>query len=94
MSTVATPLQKAGSPQLPIGESWTKLTLAHFAVAIAAFGIAALMAVMQALSRANTALPFRSPRMYYLSVTAHVVKTKLTTRTRPRRFSDFTTTPP
>jgi cytochrome c oxidase subunit 1 len=60
-------------PQLPVGESWTKLTLANFAVAIAAFGIAAMMAVMQALSRANTALPFRSPKMYYLSVTAHGV---------------------
>jgi cytochrome c oxidase subunit 1 len=52
---------------------WARLTLANFAVAIAAFGLAALTAVMQALSRANTALPFRSPSIYYLSVTAHGV---------------------
>ena len=31
------------------------------------------MAVMQAMSRANAALPFRSPEIYYLSVTAHGV---------------------
>ncbi len=55
------------------GSSWARLTLANFGVAIGAFGIAALMAVMQALSRANTALPFRSPGMYYMSVTAHGV---------------------
>ncbi|HEY6224407.1 MAG TPA: cbb3-type cytochrome c oxidase subunit I, partial [Gemmatimonadales bacterium] len=50
-----------------------RLPLANFAVAIAAFGIAAAMAMMQALSRASLELPFRSPRMYYLSVTAHGV---------------------
>jgi cytochrome c oxidase subunit I len=57
----------------PMGTRWARLTLANFGVAIGAFGIAALMAVMQALSRANTALPFRSPSVYYLSVTAHGV---------------------
>jgi cytochrome c oxidase subunit 1 len=73
MSTVGVTQKTTAAPQLPVGESWTKLTLAHFAVAIVAFGIAAMMAVMQAMSRANTALPFRSPKMYYLSVTAHGV---------------------
>ena len=57
----------------PPGSRWARLILANFGVAIGAFGIAALMAVMQALSRANTALPFRSPSLYYLSVTAHGV---------------------
>ena len=50
-----------------------RLPLANFAVAIVAFGIAAAMAMMQALSRASLDLPFRSPKMYYLSVTAHGV---------------------
>ena len=48
-----------------------KLILAHIWVAVCAFGIAACMALMQALSRANLDLPFRSARMYYMSVTAH-----------------------
>jgi cytochrome c oxidase subunit I len=48
-----------------------RLALAHIGVAVAAFGIAAGMAVMQALSRANLELPFRSASMYYMSVTAH-----------------------
>ena len=63
----------AGAAPVVAGTPLARLTLAHFYVAIGAFGIAALMAVMQALSRANTALPFRSPRIYYLSVTAHGV---------------------
>ncbi|MDH5643537.1 MAG: cbb3-type cytochrome c oxidase subunit I, partial [Gemmatimonadota bacterium] len=50
-----------------------RLATAHIGVAIAAFGIAAFMAVMQALSRASFDLPFRSPSMYYMSVTAHGV---------------------
>lgn len=50
-----------------------RLPLANFAVAIAAFAIASAMAMMQALSRASLDLPFRSPKMYYLSVTAHGV---------------------
>jgi cytochrome c oxidase subunit I len=54
-------------------EGWTRLALANILVATAAFGVAALMAVMQALSRAGTELPFRSPSIYYLSVTAHGV---------------------
>ena len=48
-----------------------RLALAHIGVAIAAFGIAAAMAMMQALSRASLDLPFRSASMYYMSVTAH-----------------------
>jgi cytochrome c oxidase subunit 1 len=50
-----------------------RLALANIGVAVAAFGVAAAMAMMQALSRANLDLPFRSARMYYLSVTAHGV---------------------
>jgi cytochrome c oxidase subunit 1 len=48
-----------------------RLPLAHLGVAVAAFGVAACMALMQALSRANLDLPFRSAQIYYLSVTAH-----------------------
>jgi cytochrome c oxidase subunit 1 len=51
----------------------SRLALANIGVAVAAFGIAAAMAMMQALSRANLDLPFRSEKMYYLSVTAHGV---------------------
>ena len=50
-----------------------KLATANIAVAVGAFAVAASMALMQALSRANLDLPFRSARMYYLSVTAHGV---------------------
>jgi cytochrome c oxidase subunit 1 len=47
------------------------LALANIGVSVAAFGIAAGMALMQALSRANLDLPFRTADMYYMSVTAH-----------------------
>ena len=50
-----------------------KLILAHIWVAVLAFGVAAAMAMMQAISRANLELPFRTARMYYMSVTAHGV---------------------
>lgn len=50
-----------------------RLTLANLWVAIAAFGLGAVMAVMQALSRADLPVVFRSPKVYYLSVTAHGV---------------------
>jgi cytochrome c oxidase subunit 1 len=50
-----------------------RLPLAHLWVAILAFGAAAAMALMQALSRASLDLPWRSASMYYLSVTAHGV---------------------
>ena len=49
------------------------LAVANIGVAVGAFGIAAFMALMQALSRANLDLPWRSAGMYYLSVTAHGV---------------------
>ena len=48
-----------------------RLAVLNIGVAVAAFGIAAAMAIMQALSRANLDLPFRSADMYYMSVTAH-----------------------
>jgi cytochrome c oxidase subunit 1 len=50
-----------------------RLPLAHLWVAFAAFGIASMMAVMQAMSRADVELPARTARIYYLSVTAHGV---------------------
>lgn len=50
-----------------------RLTLAHLWVAIGAFGVASAMAFMQALSRAALDLPWRSAKLYYLSVTAHGV---------------------
>ncbi|MBI4419885.1 MAG: b(o/a)3-type cytochrome-c oxidase subunit 1 [Gemmatimonadetes bacterium] len=50
-----------------------RLAVTHIGVAVGAFGIAAFMAMMQALSRANLELPWRSASMYYLSVTAHGV---------------------
>ncbi|NOT06577.1 MAG: cytochrome C oxidase subunit I [Gemmatimonadales bacterium] len=50
-----------------------RLILAHIWVSVLAFGVAAAMAVMQALSRANLEVPYRSARMYYMSVTAHGV---------------------
>ena len=50
-----------------------RLILAHIWVAVLAFGMAAAMAMMQAISRANLEVPYRSARMYYMSVTAHGV---------------------
>ena len=49
----------------------SRLALANLWVAILSFGVASAMAFMQALSRAALDLPWRSARMYYLSVTAH-----------------------
>jgi cytochrome c oxidase subunit I len=49
------------------------LALAHLYVAITALLAGAALAIMQALSRANLALPLRTARIYYLSVTAHGV---------------------
>jgi cytochrome c oxidase subunit I len=49
------------------------LVLSHFWVAVAAFAIGSMMAVMQALARAGVELPFGTASMYYLSVTAHGV---------------------
>ena len=50
-----------------------RLILSHIWVAIIAFGLGAMMAVMQALARAGIELPFGTARLYYLSVTAHGV---------------------
>ena len=50
-----------------------RLVLANLWVAITAFALGGLMAVMQAVSRAGVQVPFGSARMYYLSVTAHGV---------------------
>jgi cytochrome c oxidase subunit 1 len=49
------------------------LILANLWVAIIAFAVAACMALMQAVARADLALPYGSPAMYYMSVTAHGV---------------------
>jgi cytochrome c oxidase subunit 1 len=50
-----------------------RLQLSHFWVAVAAFAIGSMMAVMQALARAGVELPFGTASLYYLSVTAHGV---------------------
>jgi cytochrome c oxidase subunit 1 len=50
-----------------------RLVLGNLWVAILAFGAAAVMAVMQAMSRANINVPNHTPRMYYMSITAHGV---------------------
>src|SRR5438094_10489634 len=50
-----------------------RLILAHIWVVVLSFGLAASMALMQAISRANLEVPYRSARMYYMSVTAHGV---------------------
>jgi cytochrome c oxidase subunit I len=50
-----------------------RLVLSHFWVAVTAFGIGSMMAVMQALARAGVELPFGTANLYYLSVTAHGV---------------------
>ncbi len=50
-----------------------KLAFAHLMVGIVAFGLGAMVALMQALSRASLALPLRSARVYYISITAHGV---------------------
>jgi cytochrome c oxidase subunit 1 len=48
-----------------------RLIRANIWVSVVAFGVAAAMAMMQAISRANLELPYRSASMYYMSVTAH-----------------------
>ncbi len=50
-----------------------RLVLANVWVAVVAFALGAMMAVMQALARAGIELPFGTARLYYLSVTAHGV---------------------
>lgn len=68
-------------PRFPAGASRTlemtprerRLVLGNLWVAVVAFGAAAVMAVMQAMSRANINVPNHTPRMYYMSITAHGV---------------------
>lgn len=50
-----------------------RLATANIGIAVGAFGVATFMALMQALSRASLDLPWRSAKMYYLSVTGHGV---------------------
>ncbi|HYL06749.1 MAG TPA: cbb3-type cytochrome c oxidase subunit I, partial [Thermoanaerobaculia bacterium] len=50
-----------------------RLEVYHLAVAVAAFGLASVMAVMQALARADVNVPFHNEAVYYMSVTAHGV---------------------
>ena len=68
MTVSVPPVQPAAPSRL---DTFARLALANIGVAVAAFGIAAAMAIMQALSRANLELPFRSAAIYYMSVTAH-----------------------
>jgi cytochrome c oxidase subunit 1 len=49
------------------------LAASHIGVAVAAFGIASAMGVLQALSVADVAFPKRSEPLYYLALTAHGV---------------------
>ena len=49
------------------------LAASHLAVAVAAFGVASIMGLLQALSIADVAFPFRSESLYYIAVTAHGV---------------------
>ncbi len=50
-----------------------RLAAAHIGVAVAAFGVASAMGVLQGLSIADVNFPWRSESLYYLSVTAHGV---------------------
>jgi cytochrome c oxidase subunit 1 len=49
------------------------LASANFAVAVIAFGLAAILSVLQSLSIADISFPMRSEELYYLAVTAHGV---------------------
>ena len=49
------------------------LALAHIGVAVAAFGVASVMGLLQGLSVADVEFPLRSESLYYISVTAHGV---------------------
>ena len=49
------------------------LAASHLGVAVAAFGVASIMGVLQALSIADVEFPLRSDSLYYIAVTAHGV---------------------
>ncbi|MDA1305785.1 MAG: cbb3-type cytochrome c oxidase subunit I [Acidobacteria bacterium] len=55
------------------GTPQAKLAATHIAVAIAAFGVASCMGVLQGLSIADIDFPMRGESLYYISVTAHGV---------------------
>ena len=50
-----------------------RLASTHIGVAVAAFALASLMGVLQALSVADIEIPGRAEQLYYISVTAHGV---------------------
>ena len=50
-----------------------RLAVSHIGVAIAAFGVASIMGVLQGLSIADVEFPMRSESLYYMFVTAHGV---------------------
>src|SRR4026209_6053 len=50
-----------------------RLAASHIAVAIAAFGLASMMGLLQVLSVADVAFPMRSETLYYVALTAHGV---------------------
>ncbi len=50
-----------------------RLAAAHLLVAVAAFGVAAIMGLLQGLSIADVEFPMRSESLYYMFVTAHGV---------------------
>ena len=50
-----------------------RLPGAHVGVAVAAFGVASMMGVLQGLSVADVSFPARSENLYYISLTAHGV---------------------
>ena len=50
-----------------------RLAGTHLGVAVAAFGVASAMGLLQALSMADFQFPYRSESLYYTSVTAHGV---------------------
>ncbi len=74
-TTAEAPIQPVELPPLTLTRvaATNRLILANIWVSVLAFGVAAAMAMMQALSRANLEVPYRSARMYYMSVTAHGV---------------------
>ena len=49
------------------------LAAAHIGAAVAAFAVASLMGVLQALSMADISFPMRSESLYYMAVTSHGV---------------------
>ena len=57
----------------PTATTRNTLALANIGVAVAAFGVATAMGLLQSLSIADVNFPRRSEELYYLSVTAHGV---------------------